>query len=76
MLVVMDAGVSDSEIERVVERMIALGFDVHRSSGMRYTVLGGIGDAQKFDRVGVQSDAGRERGDPHHQPVEVGVQAC
>jgi 3-deoxy-7-phosphoheptulonate synthase len=49
MLVVMDAGVSDSEIERVVERMITLGFDVHRSSGMRYTVLGGIGDAQKFD---------------------------
>ncbi len=49
MLIVMDAGVSDTEIERVVERMIALGFDVHRSSGMRYTVLGGIGDAQKFD---------------------------
>ena len=49
MLVVMDAGVSEEQIETVMERMIALGFDVHRSSGMTYTVLGGIGDAQKFD---------------------------
>lgn len=49
MLVVMDSGVSDEEIQGVMERMIALGFDVHRSSGMTYTVLGGIGDAQKFD---------------------------
>ena len=49
MLVIMDSGVSDEQIQDVMERMIALGFDVHRSSGMTYTVLGGIGDAQKFD---------------------------
>ncbi len=49
MLVIMDSGVSDEQIQNVMERMIALGFDVHRSSGMTYTVLGGIGDAQKFD---------------------------
>ena len=49
MLVIMDSGVSDEQIQGVMERMIALGFDVHRSSGMTYTVLGGIGDAQKFD---------------------------
>ncbi len=49
MLVIMDSGVTDEQIQNVMERMIGLGFDVHRSSGMTYTVLGGIGDAQKFD---------------------------
>ncbi len=49
MLVIMESGVSEEEIQTVVERMIALGFDVHRSSGMTYTVLGGIGDGRKFE---------------------------
>src|SRR5438046_774864 len=49
MLVVMESGVGESDIQRVMDRMIALGFDVHRSSGMMYTVLGGIGDPRTFD---------------------------
>jgi 3-deoxy-7-phosphoheptulonate synthase len=49
MLVVMESNVSEQQIQSVIDRMIALGFDVHRSSGMTYTVLGGIGDALKFD---------------------------
>ncbi len=51
MLVVMESGVSEQQVEQVMERMIALGFDVHRSSGMTYTVLGGIGDGRKFDEA-------------------------
>jgi 3-deoxy-7-phosphoheptulonate synthase len=51
MLVIMESDVSDEQIQNVIERMIALGFDVHRSSGMNYTVLGGIGDVQKFDAL-------------------------
>ncbi len=49
MLVIMESGAPEQQIEQVVERMINLGFDVHRSSGMTYTVLGGIGDSRKFD---------------------------
>lgn len=58
MLVVMESGVSEQQVEQVVERMIALGFDVHRSSGMNYTVLGGIGDGRKFEVLEFKSMPG------------------
>ena len=34
---------------RVIERLNAFGFDVHRSSGVNYTVLGAIGVKPDFD---------------------------
>ena len=49
MLVIMESGASEPELQRVIDRMIALGLDVHRSSGMTYTVLGGIGSASEID---------------------------
>ena len=49
MLVIMESGASEPELQRVIDRMIALGLDVHRSSGMTYTVLGGIGSAIDID---------------------------
>ena len=72
MLVVMDSGVPRQEIQGVMERMIALGFDVHRSSGMTYTVLGGIGDARKFDAAEFKPHARSARGHSHHEPLEAG----
>lgn len=58
MLVVMESGVSETDIQNVIDRMISLGFDVHRSSGMMYTVLGGIGDPQRVDISEFQSMSG------------------
>lgn len=49
MLIVMESNVDEGDVQRVIDRMVTLGFDVHRSSGMTYTVLGGIGDALRFE---------------------------
>jgi 3-deoxy-7-phosphoheptulonate synthase len=49
MLVIMETSAAEEDIQHVIDRMIALGFDVHRSSGMKYTVLGGIGSPRDVD---------------------------
>jgi 3-deoxy-7-phosphoheptulonate synthase len=43
MVVVMQAGVTEQQIQAVIDRMVETGFDVHRSTGTIHTVLGGVG---------------------------------
>ena len=43
MLVVMQQGATEEQIEHVIGRLVDLGFDVHRSTGLIHTVLGGVG---------------------------------
>ena len=43
MLVVMQEGASEQQIQTVIDRMVETGFDVHRSTGVVHTVLGGVG---------------------------------
>jgi len=43
MLVVMQAGATEQQIQAVIDRMVETGFDVHRSTGVVHTVLGGVG---------------------------------
>jgi 3-deoxy-7-phosphoheptulonate synthase len=43
MVIVMHRGATEKQIERVVERLIRDGFDVHRSTGAERTVLGVVG---------------------------------
>ena len=43
MVVVMQEGASDAQIERVVARLVEMGMDVHRSTGVTRTVLGAVG---------------------------------
>lgn len=43
MVIVMKSGSSQAEIERVIERLTAMGFDAHRSSGSERTVIGAVG---------------------------------
>src|SRR6266700_3170962 len=49
MLVVMQQGATEEQVERVIERLTELGFDVHRSTGVIHTVLGGVGGKDEFD---------------------------
>jgi len=49
MLVVMQEGASESQIENVIDRLVAMGFTVHRSTGVRHTVLGGVGPVDEFE---------------------------
>jgi 3-deoxy-7-phosphoheptulonate synthase len=48
MLVVMQEGASEPQIQAVIDRLVKLGFDVHRSTGVLHTVLGGVG-ARDFE---------------------------
>jgi 3-deoxy-7-phosphoheptulonate synthase len=49
MLVVMQEGTSEALIQKVIDRLIEDGFDVHRSTGAIHTVLGGVGGPGEFD---------------------------
>src|SRR5579864_4247610 len=49
MLVVMQEGATEPQIQNVIDRLVELGFDVHRSTGVVHTVLGGVGGKEEFD---------------------------
>jgi 3-deoxy-7-phosphoheptulonate synthase len=49
MLVVMQEGATEKQIENVIDRLVEMGFTVHRSTGVRHTVLGGVGPRDDFD---------------------------
>ena len=49
MLVVMQQGATEEQVEHVIERLVDQGFDVHRSTGVTHTVLGGVGGRSDFD---------------------------
>src|SRR5436190_6925527 len=48
MLVVMQEGASEQQIQAIIDRLVKLGFDVHRSTGVVHTVLGAVG-TRDFD---------------------------
>lgn len=49
MVVVMEKGASEKQIEQVIKALHNFGFDVHRSTGVNQTVLGAIGVKPEFD---------------------------
>jgi 3-deoxy-7-phosphoheptulonate synthase len=49
MLIVMQEGASEQQIQAVIDRLVLLGFSVHRSTGVTHTVLGGVGPVDDFD---------------------------
>ena len=49
MVVVMQSEASEEEVQKVIDRLVALGFDIHRSTGVSQTVLGAVGVRPDFD---------------------------
>jgi 3-deoxy-7-phosphoheptulonate synthase len=49
MVVVMQAEATDEQIQKVIDRLVSIGFDVHRSTGESNTVLGAVGVHPNFD---------------------------
>jgi len=45
MIVVMQEGAKEEQIQNVIDRLVQMGFDVHRSTGASHTVLGAVGGA-------------------------------
>ncbi len=49
MLVVMQEGAAEAQVQSVIDRLVDMGFTVHRSTGVRHVLLGGVGPADDFD---------------------------
>jgi 3-deoxy-7-phosphoheptulonate synthase len=49
MLVVMQEEAPEAQIETVINRLVEMGFTVHRSTGVKHTLLGGVGPIDDFD---------------------------
>src|SRR5438445_11708534 len=49
MIVAMAESASEEQIQQVIERLVNMGFEIHRSTGARQTVLGAVGSRHEFD---------------------------
>ncbi len=49
MIVAMQQGATEEQIQEVIEHLVKLGFEVHRSTGVTQTVLGAVGARVEFD---------------------------
>jgi 3-deoxy-7-phosphoheptulonate synthase len=49
MVVVMQERATDEQVQRVIAKLVEMGFDVHRSTGALKTVLGAVGGTRQFD---------------------------
>jgi len=45
----MQQGATEAQIEKIIQRLVEDGFDVHKSTGVIHTVLGGVGGREDFD---------------------------
>jgi 3-deoxy-7-phosphoheptulonate synthase len=60
MVVVMQEGATEGEIQTVINKLMNMGFDIHRSTGARHTVLGAVGAKVDFDTRDIELLAGVE----------------
>ncbi len=49
MMIVMQEGAGEAQVQAVIDRLVDLGFDVHRSTGVRHTLLGAVGAKSDID---------------------------
>jgi 3-deoxy-7-phosphoheptulonate synthase len=49
MVVVMQPEASEEQVQNVIDHLVGLGFDIHRSTGASQTVLGAVGVRPDFD---------------------------
>jgi 3-deoxy-7-phosphoheptulonate synthase len=58
MIVAMQERATDDQIQAVVERMVDIGFNVHRTTGAVQTILAGVGTPAQFDHKDFELLAG------------------
>jgi len=54
MVVVMQEGATEAQIQSAINRLMEMGFDIHRSTGARQTVLGAVGSIVDFDTRNIE----------------------
>ena len=50
----MEEGATEEQVQRVINRLMDMGFDIHRSTGVAQTVLGAVGVKPEFDHRDVE----------------------
>ena len=68
MIVAMQDAATEEHIQNVIERMVELGFNVHRTTGAQQTILAGVGTPAHFDVVEFKVLAG-----VHDAAADLGV---
>jgi hypothetical protein len=48
-IIIMERGASEEQVENVIEKLVDLGFTIHRSTGAVHTVLGAVGPSEDFE---------------------------
>jgi 3-deoxy-7-phosphoheptulonate synthase len=54
MVVVMQEGAAEAQIQNAINKLMEMGFDIHRSTGARQTVLGAVGSIVDFDTRNIE----------------------
>lgn len=49
MVIVMEESASAAQVEQVIAQLVAMGFDVHRSTGAMRTILGAVGGSERAE---------------------------
>jgi 3-deoxy-7-phosphoheptulonate synthase len=47
MVIVMEQTATEEQVQKVIERLVEVGYDVHRSTGVSHTVLGAVGSPRR-----------------------------
>ena len=66
MIVAMQESASEEQIQGVIDHLVKMGFEVHRSTGAQQTVLGAVGARVDFDI------RRRSAGASHQLPLQAG----
>jgi 3-deoxy-7-phosphoheptulonate synthase len=54
----MQEDAPEAQVQAVIDRLVGMGFTVHRSTGVQHTVLGGVGPVDDFDPANFEVMAG------------------
>jgi 3-deoxy-7-phosphoheptulonate synthase len=54
----MQEAATEAQTENVISRLVEMGFTVHRSTGVRHTVLGGVGPRADFEPAELEAMEG------------------
>jgi 3-deoxy-7-phosphoheptulonate synthase len=71
LIVVMQPGASEREITAVCDRLRALGFQTHLSTGVEHTIIGAIGDRSNLAGVNLETYPGVEKLVPIMKPFKL-----
>src|SRR5271169_3145931 len=47
MVIVMEHAATEEQVQRVIETLVGVGYDVHRSTGVEHTLLGAVGSPRE-----------------------------